>query len=359
MTKSLKLFANCIPVRGNQRGIICDLQRNEWHLVPSSLIDLFDTRGVMRTDTSEFDDESQEALEYYRSFLLEKELAFYCDAAEIELYPGLSMRWDFPSVISNCILDFDGNNELALSVIVQQLSDLNCHYIQMRFFVEIDFEKLINLIAVVNLSTIKAIDFVLKENATTGFYDRLENIVQQNRKIRSVVIHDAIDNRFVAQASNAFGSIVSVRESINELHCGIIHHSYFSMNVETFTESQHHNTCLNRKISIDAEGNIKNCPSMSESFGNIQDTTLKEAVEKPGFKKYWDITKDQITVCKDCEFRHICTDCRAYLENPEDDYSKPLKCGYNPYTCEWEEWSTHPLKQKAIEYYGMQELVRK
>jgi hypothetical protein len=79
----------------------------------------------------------------------------------------------------------------------------------------------------------------------------------------------------------------------------------------------------------------------------------KEALEKPGFKK------DQIEVCKDCEFRYICTGCRAYLEDPEDIHSKPLKCGYNPYTCEWEEWSTNPLKQKAIEHYGMQELVKK
>jgi hypothetical protein len=38
-------------------------------------------------------------------------------------------------------------------------------------------------------------------------------------------------------------------------------------------------------------------------------------------------------------------------------YSKPLKCGYNPYTCEWEEWSTNPLKQKAIDYYGMREVL--
>jgi hypothetical protein len=36
-------------------------------------------------------------------------------------------------------------------------------------------------------------------------------------------------------------------------------------------------------------------------------------------------------------------------------YSKPLECGYNPYTCEWEEWSTNPLKQKAIEHYGFSE----
>lgn len=97
---------------------------------------------------------------------------------------------------------------------------------------------------------------------------------------------------------------------------------------------------------------------MKESYGNIRDTTLMEALEKPGFKKYWNITKDQVSVCKDCEFRYICTDCRAYLEDPEDIYSKPLKCGYNPYTCEWEEWSTNPLKEKAIEHYGMQDLVK-
>ena len=97
---------------------------------------------------------------------------------------------------------------------------------------------------------------------------------------------------------------------------------------------------------------------MPESFGNIKDTTLEQALNHPNFKKYWNITKDQTEVCKDCEFRHICTDCRAYIEKPEDQYSKPLKCGYNPYTNEWGEWSTNPLKQKVIEYYGMQELVK-
>jgi hypothetical protein len=49
----------------------------------------------------------------------------------------------------------------------------------------------------------------------------------------------------------------------------------------------------------------------------------------------------------------MCSDCRAYVENPNDLYSKPLKCGYDPYTTKWEEWSTHPLKQDAINYYGL------
>lgn len=102
---------------------------------------------------------------------------------------------------------------------------------------------------------------------------------------------------------------------------------------------------------------------MQQNFGNIKDTTLEEALNHPDFKKYWNVNKDMIEVCKDCEFRHICTDCRAYTERThfdgEIDLSKPLKCGYNPYTNEWAEWSTNPLKEKAIEYYGMQDLVKK
>jgi SPASM domain peptide maturase of grasp-with-spasm system len=145
----------------------------------------------------------------------------------------------------------------------------------------------------------------------------------------------------------------------NQNCCGLVIPFEFNLQFPHYLESQHHNTCLNRKIAIDTEGNIKNCPSMAKSYGNIRDTKLIDVVNNPEFQKVWHIKKDEITKCKDCEFRHICTDCRAYLENPEDMYSAPLKCGYDPYTCTWEEWSTNPLKEKAIAYYGMEELVKK
>ncbi|MNL67068.1 hypothetical protein D3C87_1916250 [compost metagenome] len=54
----------------------------------------------------------------------------------------------------------------------------------------------------------------------------------------------------------------------------------------------------------------------------------------------------------------MCTDCRAYVEDPKDIYSKPLKCGYDPYTNEWEDWVTHPMKQAAIEEYGLSALIK-
>lgn len=61
-------------------------------------------------------------------------------------------------------------------------------------------------------------------------------------------------------------------------------------------------------------------------------TSLRQALEKENFKDVWSISKSRIKVCKDCEFRHICTDCRAYIDDPNDIYSKPLKCGYDPYS---------------------------
>ena len=74
---------------------------------------------------------------------------------------------------------------------------------------------------------------------------------------------------------------------------------------------------------------------MTKNYGNIRDTTLREAIEKQGFKDVWYIHKDQIEVCKDCEFRHICTDCRANIQDPNNIYSKPAKCSYDPYTATW------------------------
>jgi len=184
------------------------------------------------------------------------------------------------------------------------------------------------------------------------------NLLQTLPRIVYVIVHGAENSDFVEPLRDKCGYIIFIENQLkNEQCCGVINSNYFTINTKLFTESLKYNSCLNKKISIDKDGQIKNCPSMKQSFGNISDTTLEECLNLKDFKKYWDINKDQIEVCKDCEFRYICTDCRAYKENPDNDYSKPLKCGYDPYTNVWKEWSTNPLKQNAIEFYGLNDLV--
>lgn len=364
--KYFKLFSNCIIVKGQNRATICDLQRNKFVFIPNTLTNLFDSDDILdlKKLTSLLDKESLPILQEYIDLLNEYEFIFECSKNEAKLFPKLSLEYDYPAKISNVVIDFNKNSKHDfLKILNQFLIPTNCRHIQLRFYDEIDFNILQEILFEINNSFIKSVEIILKhsESISNKF---LSDWVSKNKKIKSITIHSAIQNCIIKEEDYGFGIIVEVKQEItNESHCGVIHHNYFNTMIESFTESQHHNSCLNRKLSIDVDGNIKNCPSMSQNFGNIKDTTLEAALNHPDFKKYWNVTKDMIDVCKDCEFRHICTDCRAYTERTQFDgdidVSKPLKCGYNPYTNEWSEWSTNPLKEKAIEYYGMRDLVKK
>jgi SPASM domain peptide maturase of grasp-with-spasm system len=88
-------------------------------------------------------------------------------------------------------------------------------------------------------------------------------------------------------------------------------------------------------LCVDENGYIKNCPSMEKHYGHIDDIKLEDVVKSDEFQKLWHIKKDDIKVCQDCEFRHMCMDCRAFIKDPNDIYSQPAKCHYNPYIAKW------------------------
>jgi SPASM domain peptide maturase of grasp-with-spasm system len=261
------------------------------------------------------------------------------------------LDWDFPSKITNAIIDFGILNLPYVQNINYQLENLGCRFIQLRFFDKIDSNQLDQVISNFDDSIIESIDISLR--FTNDLFNNLETYLEKYSRINCIIIYDyPYHTSYNAINKRGRGKLFTHSGKVSEMSCGIIETHNFNTNIKLFTESQHHNTCLNRKISIDKDGYIKNCPSMKHNFGHIGETKLEEVIKNPEFTKYWNIKKDQIKVCQDCEFRHICTDCRAYIEDPTDLNSKPLKCGYNPYTCEWEEWSTNPLKHKAMEYYG-------
>ncbi|WP_300486455.1 grasp-with-spasm system SPASM domain peptide maturase [Flavobacterium sp.] len=352
----LKLFTDCQIVMGKNRAIICDLQRNKYVFIPNSLVSLFDEQGILNLKTvkKELNNEDLSLFKTYLKLLEFHEFIFYCSKDEVTRFPKLNLEFDYPATISNTILDFDRNSNHDLKTIINTfLIPTNCRYIQIRCFDEVKMSFLNAIIHEINLSFLKAADLIIKYSNDLP-YDELAKWALTNKKIRSITIHSSPDNKIIQDENYGFSVVVAIKDKItSEKHCGIIHHSTFSINIETFTESQKNNTCLNRKLAIDKKGNLKNCPSTKDTFGNLKNTSLEDVLSNPNLKKYWEINKDRIDICKDCEFRHICTDCRAYIQNPKNPYSKPLKCGYNPYTNEWSDWSVNRLKQNAIKYYGI------
>lgn len=355
-----RLFQCCVVVDGATRSLICDLQRKDFEFIPKDLsyiLRKYDGKKV--SDIKKiYENKFDNIIDEYFQYLDDNEFIFFTSTPSS--FPKMKQDFYYPFDISNAIIDLGNSSSVNYTPnAIEQLDVLKCKNIELRFFYHIRINEIKKI-----LDTVHFQNGVL---SSIGIYFPYYNIekkeldlfLEETSRLNYVVLHNSPCKEVYQTTHNKKHVIHITEEIINEKKCGIIDPYLFTPNIKSFTESINHNSCLNRKISIDKEGNIKNCPSMPQSFGNIKDTTLEEALNHPDFKKYWNVTKDQIAVCKDCEFRHICTDCRAYTERThfegDIDLSKPLKCGYNPYTNEWAEWSTNPLKQKAVEYYDFSE----
>ena len=117
--------------------------------------------------------------------------------------------------------------------------------------------------------------------------------------------------------------------------CGYVSPDFFSVNVRAFTEALAFNSCLNRKVSIDAAGRIRNCPALPAAYGAVGEVPLARAVAREDFRAVWQVTKDQVEDCRVCEFRYVCQDCRAHLRDPLNPRSKPARCTYDPWQARW------------------------
>lgn len=334
-----RLYACCILTKGYSRSIICDTQRGDIQFIPNELYDILTQYRFMSIQEVKqiYDDQYSDTIDEYFDFLFSKEFIFYCSKPELDLFPDISFAWDEPAIITNAVVDIGFNTEYNYKSIFDQLESLGCKHIQLRFYVHKHTDHYQSILQSLQRRRILSVEFLVpfSESLDTS---TLERFINSYPRIHNFIIHSSPYDKIIriTPTDTGMGNLIYVKQNIkNDTHCGVISPDYFSINIKTFTESQQHNTCLNRKIAIDMNGEIKNCPSMIKSYGNIKDITLQQALDKPGFKDVWYIHKDQVNVCKHCEFRHICTDCRAYLQDPTDLYAKPAKCSYDPYTATW------------------------
>jgi len=350
MTEVYLLFDCCKIIRGYSRSMILDVQRKVFYFLPNDMLAFIDADGVVKEEAG-----SAPLME----FLLEEELAFKCDSnLAHQFIAPKSSTWNYPARISNAIVCSRGFDKEYLESIVHQLTEaLQCKYIEFRFEAPLspsEIEQVISYLSGLNLFTCSLC--ISLQNISADL-QQLEQLLQNNRRLIKTIVFNYPKELAISNTTN-YGNIFFTTAKSPALSCGLVSQKLFTLHQSHYNESLLHNTCLNRKIAIGADGSIKNCPGMAKGYGNIKDTALIDVVNDPEFQKLWHIKKDDIDKCRDCEFRHICTDCRAFRDDPANLYSAPLKCGYDPYTGQWEEWSTNPLKQSAIDYYGMNELVK-
>lgn len=364
----LRLFADCVPVRGVRRSAIYDLTRGELHLFPTeyfAVLEWLTSRPVAAlldelASTAPEPRSHSTKLEEFVQFLLDNELVMF--TSDPLRFPQIDTTWDYPGEVQSAIIDVDARVH-DFRLILSQLDALGCQFLQLRGFSSLlTLDLCREILAFAKDTSITSVELILRYDPGVPA-DQITGFMRAEPLVTSLTLHSAPERTQLVASMAELASDTPALERMVTLtpqvidtasHCGLITQEYLSPpTVATYAELRHFNGCLNRKISVDDEGNIRNCPSMGRSFGQAVSTRLAEVIEKKEFRAAWTVSKDSIDVCSGCEFRYVCTDCRAYLEQPSNPHSKPLKCGYNPSTSTWDDWYRPTFKATVCDHYGL------
>lgn len=325
--KYVYIFADCQLVKGFSRTTICDLSRKRIFFISNSYYKL---TTYFRKHTVggiiEMLDGKNSRLQFYKflNFLSEEHIAILAD--DINSFPEVAVCWDSPSSIINAIIDIRDKYDF-LDKAFNELYILRCQYLQLRFYKETDARTIQHIVSLLKGKCFKDVEILLKFNPGETSHEFLLQLSAKQKNVR-FLIHSApqgsgnlsgMNVQYTEQAITSLGNC-------NNISSYMLH----IPSLQGFMENKLFNSCLNRKISIDENGYIKNCPSMRKHYGHINDTSLMSVVKRHDFKKIWKLNKDAIDTCKDCEFRYICTDCRA-SKHGDNLTGKPLSCKYDPY----------------------------
>ncbi len=288
----------------------------------------------------ELGEANAKALQEYFSFLEVKDFIFWLDNdIDIDsLFPAITMRWDCPELISNMIIDIN-ENVFNFENYFKKIKKLNCKHIQLRSFEVLSMDFWEYFIANFQYDGIDDIEIFTKFSSYLEV-DKAKSLLKSNYRIKFIIFHSSPEYVFFKDSSekNIFSYVSLFVDKIHSSQdCHVIDPAYFAVNIRLFTEAQEHHTYFNRKMGIDIDGNIKNCPSLSESFGNINDPDidLRAIAQSPAFQRLWTVRKDDTAICRDCEFRYMCVDSREPHLGEDGLYHHKIPCPYDPYTATW------------------------
>lgn len=333
----MSLYANCVLVEGVAMSLIIDLQRCMVYRFDSHFVKYINNLGLTSFETLLSVSSMEDKLIYneLKKFLIDNELGFL--TSHLESFPPINFEWMSSKSIESGIIDIDHSTDHVF-LSLEKLANICATNIQLRFFSKIDNQKLQDIALYISKYDFYSSEIIIQytEYLSVEF---LKSLFGQCNSLYVIIIAGAPFNETIEYGREdvKIMHICYTTQVINnERVCGIINEKSFIIpSISKYCERLSCNSCLSRKISVDRNGLVRNCPSMPNNFGHIANAILSEIVITDEFLKYTMISKDTIDVCSDCEYRFLCVDCRAYTIDGVSLTSKPLKCTYDPYLAIW------------------------
>lgn len=333
-----KIITNCIPIKGYGRSIILDLQRKTFNYIPNSLY-YFIKKNNNKVIDFEKVKKSNNIIKSYINFLKKKEYLFegLSEKNELNLFPSLNIKFSKPYIVDYIVI-IDNIN------ILDKISKLNYYFI--NYNCEIIFtsipthenikylKKILTRDVIISLSIIIVEDFKI---SIQYIIKQFSNISTPVSIYYSTCFND--DNIYIPITSALTLIKNSAKIQLPDNTNSQININQFGVNQDLFLESINHNTYFNKKIFFDKDGNLKNAISSIDNFGQFEllqtSDKLLKIISSAIFQKYWLVSKKNIDVCRDCEYKNICIDNRLPKKRNKDEWYFEKECNYNPYISKW------------------------
>ncbi len=100
----------------------------------------------------------------------------------------------------------------------------------------------------------------------------------------------------------------------------------------SFGYNKKYNPCWGHKIAIQPDGTVIPCIfSRNIQLGNVLKSPLSELILSDKTQDIWGMSLAKVEVCRDCEFRYACNDCRPMaMYEGNVITAKPPICSYDP-----------------------------
>lgn len=330
------LFENCKLVKGKNRSVIYDLQRNAFDYIPISLHDIIElNRGKTFSEIKAgFSNEDSYVLIEYFNFLYKNEYVFFSDL-DINFFPPLSQVFLKPYNIYNLIIDIEENDEEHLNSLYNIINNELIESLTIRFkSKEINMNNILYVLNFFNDTPCKIFHLFIDDSVKINDVE-FNNLINTNQRISFILKYNAKKETFKKYTK---GVLLKTKVNIfNEAFVNVKSISDFYINLDLYNESLQFNSYYHRRFYIDSTGNIRRFEKDLINFGNISNTKLSDLYNyDEEFKTLWDIKKDEIYLCNVCEYRYMCTDSRLPLSRNEDNlWVLDGECNYNPLTSEW------------------------
>lgn len=296
----LLLFSFCKIIKGKEKSIICDFQKEKIKFIPNEMaivIEMLKNQPFNLVRNHFIDD--IDVFNSYIKFLSDEGFVFYND--NIENFIDIENYWTSPEIINNAIIEYNFNNYNLKEVLIQ-LDDLLTKFIEFRFtiFSEdniFEFEEVLKYCTKSVLRSIRIyMPFITKDLS-----QKIIELIKNYPIADCVVFYNSKFNKLVEKNDRQTFFII---QTIEEITNSNIDNKFLVNNIDFFHECQKFNPYYNKKVSINFNGDIKNCIKNKAVFGNLKINSIKHVIMTSEFQEFWHITHDQIIDIQNSELRY-------------------------------------------------------